>query len=511
MTSGGLSLARAAEFVARRPDTAVAWLLGAHVVLWSLVPLLLSANLQLDLAEDLALGKEWQLGYWKHPPLPWWIADLAYRITGQIGAVYWLGPLASVACIYVVWRFARGLVGPLPAFVVVAALEGMHFFNYSAVKFSHDQMQLPFWALTGFFTYRAIAGGKLYDWSLGGAMMALAFWSKYAAFVLGMTIALVLVFDPDARRRWRTAGPYAMAVSFLLVMSPNLWWLARYDFLPFRYVDLRAEVAHRWYQYVTFQFEWIVSQIFFVLPSIIILGVLFVGAGLRRRGGIEPFTRRFLAALALGPFLVTTVSAAVLGRSPVPMWGYSLWIFAPLAVLVWFEPAYSGARLRRLVAVVTAVFVSFLASYATIERFGPLVRSRPVASHFPGAELAGIVTAEWRKRTGMPLRYVSGTADGFGPGEFAANNVAVYSPDRPRVIVHGDFRLSPWIAPDDVRRHGAVVVWQPTRSGRELPPGLMETFPNLEVQPRLTLKSASPFARQPVLVDYAFVPPQGAR
>ena len=31
-----------------------------------------SHNLQLDLVEDLALGREWQLGYWKHPPLPWW-------------------------------------------------------------------------------------------------------------------------------------------------------------------------------------------------------------------------------------------------------------------------------------------------------------------------------------------------------------------------------------------------------------------------------------------------------
>ena len=41
-----------------------------------MLPILVCANLQLDLAEDLALGKEWQLGYWKHPPLPWWLADL---------------------------------------------------------------------------------------------------------------------------------------------------------------------------------------------------------------------------------------------------------------------------------------------------------------------------------------------------------------------------------------------------------------------------------------------------
>ena len=52
--------------------------------IWTALPALLSHNLQLDLIEDLALGREWQLGYWKHPPLPWWLADLAYRIAGDV-------------------------------------------------------------------------------------------------------------------------------------------------------------------------------------------------------------------------------------------------------------------------------------------------------------------------------------------------------------------------------------------------------------------------------------------
>jgi hypothetical protein len=82
-----------------RPGVVLAWMLGFHLVVWTLVPALISANLQLDLVEGLALGKEWQLGYWKHPPLPWWVTDLAYRLTGQIDAVYILGPLAAVICL----------------------------------------------------------------------------------------------------------------------------------------------------------------------------------------------------------------------------------------------------------------------------------------------------------------------------------------------------------------------------------------------------------------------------
>ena len=111
---------RIVDYARRRPAAVLAWMLGFHLVVWTLVPALVSANLQLDLVEDLALGKEWQLGYWKHPPLPWWVADLAYRLTGQIDVVYILGPLAAVICLYAVWLLAREVAGELKALIAVA-------------------------------------------------------------------------------------------------------------------------------------------------------------------------------------------------------------------------------------------------------------------------------------------------------------------------------------------------------------------------------------------------------
>ena len=202
-------------------------LLALHLVIWTALPALLSHNLQLDLVEDLALGREWQLGYWKHPPLPWWAADAIYRVTGSVYAVYLLGPLSAVACMYVVWLLGRDIVGGFQALIAVAALEGIHFFNFSVPKFAHDQMQLPFWALTGLFLYRAIARERVLDWMLAGAALALCFWSKYAAFALAGSIGLFMLFDPAARRTLRTAGPWLMALAFLIVIAPNLKWLDR--------------------------------------------------------------------------------------------------------------------------------------------------------------------------------------------------------------------------------------------------------------------------------------------
>ena len=95
-------LAALVAFACREPGKCLAIVLALHVLVWTLLPALTSHNLQLDLVEDLALGREWQLGYWKHPPLPWWAADLVYRVTGNVNAVYVLGPLAAAICLYVV-------------------------------------------------------------------------------------------------------------------------------------------------------------------------------------------------------------------------------------------------------------------------------------------------------------------------------------------------------------------------------------------------------------------------
>src|SRR5437764_4830467 len=183
------------DYARREPGRCLAIVLVLHVLIWTALPALLSHNLQLDLAEDLALGKEWQLGYWKHPPLPWWVADLAYRATGEVHAVYLLGPLAAIACIYVVWLLGRDIIGGFQSLIGVLALEGIHFFNFSVPKFAHDQMQLPFWALTGLFIYRALARERILDWLLAGVSLALCFWSKYAAFALAGSIGLFILFD----------------------------------------------------------------------------------------------------------------------------------------------------------------------------------------------------------------------------------------------------------------------------------------------------------------------------
>ena len=51
---------------------------------------------------------------------------------------------------------ARPLAGSIGAFVAVLIVDGMHYFHYTSVKFNHDVVQLPVWALAGYAFHAAL-------------------------------------------------------------------------------------------------------------------------------------------------------------------------------------------------------------------------------------------------------------------------------------------------------------------------------------------------------------------
>src|SRR5215471_2401937 len=127
------------------PERALAAILCVHALVWTALPTLLYANLPLDLIEALTYGQEWQLGYDKLPPLPWWLVEIVHRLIGHDFAYYLLAQIVVAAALWLIWVTARPLVGPLGALVAVLIVDGLHYLNYTSAKFNHDVVQLPFW------------------------------------------------------------------------------------------------------------------------------------------------------------------------------------------------------------------------------------------------------------------------------------------------------------------------------------------------------------------------------
>jgi hypothetical protein len=486
-------------WIERRPQAAFGWFLALHFAVWTTLPSLLYANLPLDLIEAVTYGREWPLGSDKLPPLPWWLVEIMYRSFGVDAPYYALAQAAVVIAFALVFATARPLVGATGGLVAVLIIDGMHYFQYTAVKFNHDVVQLPFWALAGYAFHAALKRGRLGNWALVGIAFGGALWAKYFVVVLVAPYALFLLLDRQARRTLMTPGPWLALIIALLIALPHVIWLFHTDFLPFAYAEHRAAPVRGWFDHILHPTIFTASQIFFLLPS------LFIAAALlwprqKTRGAIaaDAFDRRIVTLLAFGPGAATIALAAASGRGAVAMWGYPLWLFVGLWIVITVCPLLDRDRIGRVVAAWAAVaailILAFVINYTAL----PLVDHRYRAEFYPGDALGTALTQRFRAATGEPLRYVIGSM-------WDGGNLAHYSPDQPHVLIDGEPARAPWIDLDDLRRKGAVVVW--TQSDPKiLPAPLAAIAPNATIGTPFDL----PMRRGDgtVHVGWAILPPQ---
>jgi 4-amino-4-deoxy-L-arabinose transferase-like glycosyltransferase len=466
------------EAVERRPKAAFAAFMFVHGVIWTALPALLYVNLPLDLIEALLYGREWQLGYDKLPPLPWWMVEIAYRTFGIDTAYYALAQIAVITAFVAVWQTARPLVGATGALVAILILDGMHYFNFTAAKFNHDVIQLPFWALAGFAFHAALRRGRLGSWIVLGVALGLALWAKYFVVVLAAPLALFMLIDPEARRRLAGPGPWIAAAVALIVMSPHIVWLLQHDFLPFQYVETRALPSRGLSDYLLHPVQFFVGQLFALVPSLLIATPLLwpkpPPTGLQTHPpAFDVFDRRIVTLLAFGPAAALLALTLVTGRGTVALWGYPLWLFLGLWIVLFAPTSLDRRRLARVgglwAAAFTILAAAFVADYTVLPGFDHRYR----AAFFPGEELSTAITQRYEQTTSRKLTYVIASM-------WIGGNIAHYSPQRPqpRVLIDGLPRRAPWIDLADLYARGAVLVWTDS-DPRVVPPALATLAPGV--------------------------------
>jgi len=473
----------AATRMAASPGRALAAILALHALVWNALPALLYPNLPLDLIEALVYGREWELGYDKLPPLPWWLVEIAYVTIGRDFAYYLLAQAAVVAALAIVYRTARPLAGPVGALVAVLIVDGLHYFNYTAAKFNHDVIQLPFWALAGYALYRALRGGFLGHWVLLGLAVGISLWAKYFVVVLVAPMIVFVLIDGEARRCLKTPGPYLAAAIALAVMVPHLVWLVQNDFLPFAYAEHRAVLPRGWYDHLWHPLQFVIDQLGFLVPALVIAAPLFWP----RRAATEQvvaspadaYDRRIVTWLAFGPLGAVLALSAISGRGTVAMWGYPLWLFTGLWLVLYARRALDAKRLSRIFVLWAIVFTSLAAAFAVNYTILPRIDHRYRAVFFPGQHLATEITQRARAVTGNPITYVIGTM-------WDGGNISHYAPSHPRVLIDGRPERAPWIDLNDLRARGAVVVWTDS-DPKVIPLAYRNIAGDAAVQPPFTL------------------------
>ena len=497
-----------------RHATRLFWaFLGLHVVLWTLLPSLINANLPLDVIEGFAWGRQWDWGYPKHPPLTRWMGYLGAQLSGHGDwAQYLLSQLCVAAAFWAVWRLARSVLDSAPALLAVLLLEGVYFHNYTTPEFNPNVILLALWSFSVLCFWRAHATGSVIWWLLLGVVACLGFWSKYFMALLLVPMGLLLLFDPVFRRHLATPGPYLAAAVCVLGLAPHLVWMIETDFATLGYaVDRAAKGDPSWRDHLVHPIRFLVDQLPVVLPAALML-CAFGRPRPSPAGSAEEAWRRMLLVLTLGPFLLLFCLSLATGWRLRTMWAAPLFVLIGPVLVMWWRPRMTVAALRRFVAVFGFLFLLAPLAYIAVFSLGSAVTDEAKRTQFPGRALAERIDREWQARfgTASPViiaeHWYGGNAIYYAQAESPLREALFY--------VGSDDRLTPWVDDRSVREHGAVAIWRYGYEDAEqvdrLPTILTdckERFGTCEYQPPFALDWQTLFPVPRILIGWAIIPP----
>ena len=209
-----------------------------------------------------------------------------------------------------------------------------------------------------------------------------------------------------------------------------------------------------------------------------------------------------MAVLALGPFLLVEAAQAIAGFGAKVTWGFAMWGYLGAFGVIWLAPTIDRSSVRRFFAVSIGLFAAVFVGTAILENVVQPYRGNPDGIHFPGAAVADRIEAKWREETGgVPLRSVVGDL-------WLGGNVATYAADRPSVFLDADPGLSPSVDAAELRRRGAVVIWNGRPDARVSPlRAYLARFPDMKIQPQVVVPRRTWVPSPPAYLEWAIVPP----
>ena len=450
--------------------TCLFWITTLAIFLaWSLGTLATQGNLPLDHIDILAWGPSWQLCYWKHPPLPAWIAEaLSVATDRAIWPQFFLGPAMTAIATWIVWRAALEVVGPWRALIAALFVQGCIFYNQGCDVFNHNSVQLPFLAAAMWAGWRAI-NGSLLGWIAFGFFSAVAVYGKYSAALPAGAVVLFTLTSRERRALWKGAGPWLAILVGLVTIAPHVYGMWQIDFSPLRTPFARQHEPEPWWGRFTSPLEFLIATIGALCGVWLFLFVLFSGAPNKRGDAtIEagPMTRAsagaggYYAFVIIVPVAIAMALSALLNLRLLGLWALPWFPFIGLAgVLFITRPILAGGlRAMWITWILFAGGMLLFAMSRNIVR--PYISGYIANVKHPGEALARAAEDFWIANAGVtaggnpaPLTIVIGDM-------FSAGNIAVYGNFHPDVLVDGIPARSPWIDLARIKSEGALLVWR---------------------------------------------------
>jgi hypothetical protein len=404
----------------------------------------------LDSLEAYAWGREFRMGYFKHPPFWAWVAGSWFLIFPKTEFwFYLLSELNAGLGLLGTWalmgRFRKGTTRDLALLLLLLT----PFYQFNALRFNANTMLLSIWPWTMYFFVRSIEKPRILAAFLCGLLAGCAMLSKYFGLVLVGSCFIAALTHDNRSAYFRSAAPYVSVLICLLMLIPHVAWLVRDGFQPLIYLASKgmfeeAEIADSYFYFIA------ANILYFVIPIILVGCARWLPPRNLAPEQSQPVNNgpSFMTVLALAPF-VLTLTAGVVGHTALAVpFGTPIFSLAPLALVLLVKPDERLAL--RLSKAATA---GLMVGCAVVGPFLPYINLRwghPRVAE-PLREVAELALDIWERETGSPLRYVTGDdAYSLAATFYAAGSVSNF-----RTF---NFRFSDWVTPQLLHDRGLLII-----------------------------------------------------
>ena len=410
------------------------------------MPSYLSNSYPLDVAEGIYWGREWQWGYYKHPPLSSWILYGFYKIFGSIGP-YLLSQLTIILTLWLVYLLGKRIMSPERSALGSLLLLAIFYYVWPTLEFNHNIAQFPIWAGILYSLHLSIFDNRLRHWLLLGVLAGLGMLVKYFVAVL-LVVAILFSLGRSRRHVWKTAGPWLALLLATLIFLPNLLWLIQNNWLPFTYAEERSALASQGNPRLK-AIQFLAVQVLNHIPllSILVLTRTRLYKTTEYKEGLN-----FLLFMGLTPALLLFAIGLVFGVGLLDMWGMPMWNLSGLIVVALIPQALFAVKSPRILKGLSIWLILVTICMMVYVYWGGKIRHKPSRMDWPQAMLAQHVQNEWDTLSQCPLDNISGD-------RWLASIVAAEL-DGPSVMMAGSPAYSPWMNTQRLQTHGSFAIWQ---------------------------------------------------
>lgn len=461
------------ELIRARPRLIVWIAVLLQAAMWLFVALVFYRSPPGSLATLLAFGREYQVGTDLGPPLPVWLADIAYRAAGgHLFGVYVLAELCGIATLITLYHLSRAVVGPQQAVLAVLLTMTLLAFSSPTLDFGPLVLARPLWALLLLHSWQIIGqrrGNAWFAWSIEAGLLLL---TTPAAIFLLLLIVVFALATADGRRTLRAFDPLFALVVVAVLALPYAVWLTRAEALVLpalpEVAQLNARALHA---------AWLLGGLLLGAAAIPALTVLNTGlfvpkseeAPIIYRPPVEPLARNFVYFFALAPALGAVLISGLLGLDAVVGGAGVVLVLSGLAVVVGAGDLIAMRRARMLRMVWAAAVVAPAIGVVLAVLLLPWTGANEIATSMPARAISDFFDESFARRTNHRLRAVAGETQ-------LASLITLHS-GRPHLFIDAEPARTPWINQAKFSETGGVVVWRASDTAGTPPPDTSRAFP----------------------------------